>query len=116
MSPTNLNGSDKPSASQVSEILGTANLEVDIAQLTVLLSQETLSSDDDANIVELLQRLESADGMAEGVENKLDDILGKLDGLISSLESKDGVVEGLAEQPPPTTDEPLPEKTSTQST
>jgi hypothetical protein len=114
MSPTNPNGSSLPSASELLETLQTTKLEADLAQLTTLLSQETLSSDDDANVIELLQRLESADGMAQGVENKLDDILEKLDGLINSLESKGDDIGG--QLPTEKTDEPLTEKTFVQST
>ncbi|KAL0951888.1 hypothetical protein HGRIS_008545 [Hohenbuehelia grisea] len=65
-----------------------ASLEADIAQLTLLLSQDP--PDDDTNIAELLARLESANGMAQGVESKLDGIIGNLDQLLSTLEAQSG--------------------------
>jgi hypothetical protein len=37
-------------------------------------------------VEELIRRLEAANGIADGVENKLDGILEHLDGLLSSLE------------------------------
>lgn len=37
-------------------------------------------------VEELIRRLEAANGIADGVENKLDDILKHLDGLLGSLE------------------------------
>ncbi|KAF9469592.1 hypothetical protein BDZ94DRAFT_1242786 [Collybia nuda] len=101
MSPTKINGSDPLPTSEIIDVSEVVNLEADIAQLSALLSQESLNNDDDANVVELLQRLESADGVAQGVENKLDGILGKLDSLIGSLESKDAAG-GPVEQPPTT--------------
>lgn len=64
------------------------NLEVDVAQLSLLLAQEP-TSEGDTEIAELLQRLESADGMARGVESRLDDILGNLDNMLASLEPSD---------------------------
>lgn len=38
-------------------------------------------------VEELIRRLEAANGIADGVENKLDEILKHLDGLLGSLES-----------------------------
>lgn len=69
------------------------SLEADIAQLSALLSQEPSQGDSDVNVAELMRRIETADGMAEGVENKLDNVLSNLDHLLASLESpesKDG--------------------------
>ena len=53
------------------------------------------SGDDEADVAELLRQLESADGIAKGVETRLDDIIGNLDNLLASLESS-----GHARDPP----------------
>lgn len=63
-------------------------MEADIAKLTSLLSQD---SEDDADISKLLGRLDNVNGMAQGVEHKLDGLLEKLDGLLASLETKEEV-------------------------
>lgn len=73
-----------------SKLSGGANLEADIAQLTSLLSQDTLDSQGEASVVELLQRLENADGIAKGMESKLDTVLDNLDNLLASLENREG--------------------------
>jgi site-specific recombinase XerD len=76
------------------------SIEADIAQLNQLLSQESLDDADEASVAELLARLESADGVAEGVENKLDALLGNLDSLLASLEQGDEpLTESKASQP-----------------
>lgn len=67
----------------------TKTFEADIAQLTSLLSDESsLESSSEADVAELLRRLESADGMARGIEARLDGMLGNLDSLLVSLESQ----------------------------
>jgi hypothetical protein len=48
-------------------------------------------SNDEVDISELLNRLESADGMAKGVEGRLDDILEDLDRLLESMERRSPV-------------------------
>lgn len=111
----NINGSGPLPDSDLLNIADTAYLEAEITQLTTLLSQDSLNSEDDANVVELLQRLEKADGVAQGVEDKLDNILGKLDGLISSLESKNDAVDDFVKQPPDH-EQPLSKETATKST
>jgi hypothetical protein len=60
-------------------------LSADIAQLLSLESAEG-----DAHVAELLRTIEAADGMAQGVESKLDNMLENLDSLLASLESKAG--------------------------
>lgn len=45
-------------------------------------------SNDEVDISELLARLECADGMAKGVEGRLDDILEDLDRLLESMERR----------------------------
>jgi hypothetical protein len=87
-----LNGQDK------------TTLEADIAQLSALLSEA--SAEGDADVAELLQRIDTADGMAQGVESKLDNMLENLDNLLASLESqadvgdvvKSSTVEGLGDE------------------
>jgi hypothetical protein len=79
---------------------GKTNLEDDIAQLSALLSQEP-SEGDDGDVAELLRQIEKADGMAQGVESKLDNVLQNLDNLLASLEPKadvDGVAESSTAQ------------------
>jgi hypothetical protein len=74
------------------------NIENEVAQLTRLLAQEP-TSEGETEIAELLQRLESADGMATGVESKLDSLLGNLDDMLASLEpsSKESAVTVMQE-------------------
>ncbi|KDQ51136.1 hypothetical protein JAAARDRAFT_103360, partial [Jaapia argillacea MUCL 33604] len=48
-------------------------------------SDETTLSDQE--VAELLRRLETADGLARGVESRLDSVIDELDGLLASLES-----------------------------
>ncbi len=55
------------------------SLNNDISLLNSLLSQDNLDESDEASVAELIQRLESADGVAKGMESKLDDLLGNLD-------------------------------------
>ncbi|PSS02361.1 hypothetical protein PHLCEN_2v4054 [Hermanssonia centrifuga] len=65
-----------------------SNIQSDIAVLRALLKDgEPGDSLDEPDIEELLRRLESADGIARGVEDRLDDVIGNLDGLLESLES-----------------------------
>ncbi|KAK0208990.1 hypothetical protein DFS33DRAFT_1306780 [Desarmillaria ectypa] len=69
----------------------TRSLDDDISLLNSLLSQDNLDESDEASVVELMQRLESADGVAKGMESKLDVLLGNLDTLLAVLE-KNGPV------------------------
>ncbi|PFH49663.1 hypothetical protein AMATHDRAFT_48505 [Amanita thiersii Skay4041] len=65
------------------------SLDVDIAQISLLMSEYNVDvGGDETDISELLKRLESANGMADGVESKLDGILGNLDELLELLEPK----------------------------
>jgi hypothetical protein len=59
---------------------------LNIAQLSSLLVQEPAEGETD--VAELLRTIEAADGMAQGVESKLDNMLENLDNLLASLESK----------------------------
>ena len=94
-----LMSSSKPNG-QTPNGQGKTNLEDDIAQLSALLSQEP-SEGDDGDVAELLRQIEKADGMAQGVESKLDNVLQNLDNLLASLEPKvdvDGVAESSTAQ------------------
>ncbi|KAJ3575240.1 hypothetical protein NP233_g1221 [Leucocoprinus birnbaumii] len=54
---------------------------------------------DDAQVDELLKRLTAADGVAKGVEERLDGIIDNLDLLLTALEKESG---NDAEVPPET--------------
>ncbi|KAI0779030.1 hypothetical protein BD413DRAFT_124573 [Trametes elegans] len=63
-----------------------ASLEADIALLSSLLSQDLDGSDPD--VAELLERLDAAEGIADGVESRLNGVIDHLDGLLSELETR----------------------------
>ena len=78
-------------------------IDNDIALLTSLLSSTNAEGADEHDldgpeIQELLRRLEAADGVAQGVESRLDEIIGSLDGLLGSLESGEASAETGVEQ------------------
>ena len=66
----------------------TSSLQTNIALLASLLSADGNEDVDDANISELLRRLDTANGVASGVESRLDEILNNLDGLLGTLETE----------------------------
>ncbi|KAI9067220.1 hypothetical protein FKP32DRAFT_1588860 [Trametes sanguinea] len=68
------------------------SLEADIALLSNLLSQETDESSHD--VTELLRRLEAAEGIADGVESRLDGIMDHLDSMLSELETRTTATQG----------------------
>ncbi|KAM5538331.1 hypothetical protein V8D89_007933 [Ganoderma adspersum] len=72
------------------------SLDADIALLQKLLSEDIDESNPE-NVAELLKRLEAAEGLAGGVEERLDGIMDHLDTLLTDLEAKqmDGAVEGV---------------------
>ncbi|KAJ7155927.1 hypothetical protein C8R43DRAFT_1065498 [Mycena crocata] len=72
-----VNGSDKTSDSDPATAQINASIEADIAELSELLSKDTLDDAGEASVAELLARLESADGVARGVEGKLDALIGE---------------------------------------
>ena len=90
MSASRPNGQSTSEAGTTPLVPG--NLQADIALLRSLLKDETpIGNDenvDELNLDELLQRLETADGIARGVEGRLDDIIDNLDGLLESLEAQ----------------------------
>lgn len=66
------------------------SLETDIAHLNALLLNGSLDgSHETEDLTEILARLDSADGVAKGIEGRLDGLLGTLDNLLSSLETGD---------------------------
>lgn len=65
------------------------NLESDMTALAALLTQcpdDPPENDDDPHVAELLRRLTAADGVAKGVEERLDGIIENLDLLLTALE------------------------------
>lgn len=48
-----------------------------------------LSSLDEADVEDLLRRMEDAESAADGLESRLDNLLGTLDGLLGVLEDKE---------------------------
>ncbi|KAJ7204387.1 hypothetical protein GGX14DRAFT_646875 [Mycena pura] len=91
------NGSTDQKPSQI-----TSSIESDLAELNELLSKDpgTLDDLDEASVEVLLARLEGADGVAKGVENKLDALLGNLDSLLAALENNDDANQSGSIQPP----------------
>ena len=91
--------------------LTTQPLEVDIALLQKLLSEDIDESNSE-NVTDILKRLEAAEGLADGVEERLDGIMDHLDMLLTDLEAKQvsstveaeevvaGVMDGEAERDP----------------
>ncbi|KAG1719449.1 hypothetical protein EDB19DRAFT_698654 [Suillus lakei] len=66
------------------------SLEADIAHLNTLLLNGSLDgSNETEDLMEILARLDSADGVAKGIEGRLDGMLGTLDNLLASLETCD---------------------------
>lgn len=65
----------------------TSTLESDLSKLAALLADSNNTEANEQDIAALLLKLEAANGIAEGVEGKLDGIIDHLDGLLSSLET-----------------------------
>lgn len=82
---SNVNGTTNKPDGQAST-QGNALTE-DIALLASLLSDDQSEEIDERNISELLRKLDTANGVASGVEDRLDEILNNLDGLLGTLES-----------------------------
>ena len=59
-------------------------MESDLAFLQNVLSQEVDASQPE-DVEELLKKLEAAEGLAEGMESRLDGIMGNLDKLLGDL-------------------------------
>ncbi|TFK68266.1 hypothetical protein BDN72DRAFT_842079 [Pluteus cervinus] len=65
------------------------SVDDDVTTLNALLAEGGTDLNNET-VVELLKRLEGAEGVAQGVEDKLDAILGNLDHLLVSLGDQDG--------------------------
>ncbi|GLB43608.1 hypothetical protein LshimejAT787_1401200 [Lyophyllum shimeji] len=85
MAATNGNTSADPAAAP-SQVVDVDTLSEDVARLDLLLSQSENDASDDADVAELLQHLEMADGVASDLEIKLNGILAKLDDILLSVE------------------------------
>ncbi|KAK7464470.1 hypothetical protein VKT23_006640 [Stygiomarasmius scandens] len=67
------------------------SIEQDISRLSAILSGSGANSEeelDERSLAELFKQLEGATGLMNGVEDKLDNILGNLDGLLAALEDQ----------------------------
>lgn len=65
-----------------------AQFQNDLEMLSELLKDGAeVNENDGASVAALIQRLEGANGVAEGMEGKLDDLLSNLDVLLESMES-----------------------------
>lgn len=78
--PATTNGVSKHDANQ-------SNIAGDIALLSALFDRSADPSDE-TDIAELLRQIETAHGVAEGVETRLDGVIDNLDALLDSLESR----------------------------
>ncbi|KAK7695194.1 hypothetical protein QCA50_002384 [Cerrena zonata] len=63
-----------------------SNIPSDIALLSSILNRSTDPSDE-TDIAELLRQIETAHGVAEGVETRLDGVIDHLDALLDTLET-----------------------------
>lgn len=79
------NANGKPSQNETS-IVNDTTLQADLTFLSSLLSKEGKDDNADVDVAALLRQLETADGVAQGVENRIDGILGSLDALLDSLQ------------------------------
>jgi len=81
----------------------TSVLQEDIDLLKSILAQDEQvpsTGNDAADLAQLLTRLDSANGVASGIETKLDGVLGNLDRLLESLEQDESVKKAMAAQNP----------------
>lgn len=77
----------------------------DIAMLTTLLAQQSADAQaalSDLDIAEELHRIEAAQGIAEGMEDRLDGLIGNLDRLLETLQSIPSANEQTTAQQPDT--------------
>lgn len=74
------------------------DLHADVATLSSLIP-ELLSASEDADVTELLGSLDSANGLAAGVESRLDNLLGDLDSLLVALQAKGDTTTGVSHPP-----------------
>jgi hypothetical protein len=85
-SSSNANDADQLRESTSSETIVSTASELAFLQ-QVISSSESTEEGTDGDIFELLKRLDSADGVAQGVESKLDKLLDNLEGLLEGLEA-----------------------------
>ncbi|EPT03424.1 hypothetical protein FOMPIDRAFT_74696 [Fomitopsis schrenkii] len=90
MSSPSTNGTS-PNGTQSAQPRST--LEADVALLQSLLVQDPNFEESDLDVAEILRRFEAADGIATGLESRLDDIMGNLDSMLGALEPKGQIVE-----------------------
>ncbi|KAF7303116.1 hypothetical protein MKEN_01275100 [Mycena kentingensis (nom. inval.)] len=97
---------NKPTDDKAAQI--NTSMEADLAALSALLTSDKLDDAGEANVDELLARMDDADGVAKGVENKLDGLLANLDNLLAALEEKQATTDESASEtmPPPSSSEP----------
>ena len=69
------NANGKLSQNETS-IVNDTTLQADLTFLSSLLSKEGKDDNADVDVAALLRQLETADGVAQGVENRIDGILG----------------------------------------
>ncbi|KZT73232.1 hypothetical protein DAEQUDRAFT_459879 [Daedalea quercina L-15889] len=69
-----------------------STLDADITLLQSLLTQDQ-NDESDLDVAEILKRLETADGIATGLEGRLDDIMSNLDSMINVLEPEGKIIE-----------------------
>ena len=62
-------------------------LDNDIDSLSSSLT-DLLSASEESDVTELLKSIDSADGLAKGIESRLDSLLGNLDSLLTALEQR----------------------------
>ena len=80
---TQLNGDEHNTPQQSNN-----DLESNVTLLSTLLSQtQAVDEENPEDVAELLGRLETATGIAVGVEDKLDGIIDHLDNLLNALEA-----------------------------
>lgn len=97
MLATNTNGNITATQSGPTDGQLPEGLKADIMLLRSLLKDDALTADpdggDEPGLEELLKKLETADGIARGMESRLDGIIDSLDGLLESLEAQTEEVE-----------------------
>ncbi|TDL19412.1 hypothetical protein BD410DRAFT_805826 [Rickenella mellea] len=85
--PTPSKTEPKWKAAEVAQESEPSSCETDISRLTSLLAIANISEENaDKDLEELLKGLETADGLARGVEDRLDGLLEDLEALLAGLE------------------------------
>ena len=87
--------------------------DADLAALAALISADHSDEHADENLAELLQQLETADGVARGMEGRRDSLLERLDGLVEVLEANQDEKEKVGTQDAslaPQDEDPIPQQ------